>query len=81
MSTSAQKRNWGGIAFGFLLMLAGAVAFASGRLGSKYAFSEGPHVRVGAILMFVVGVWYAAQASRKKKAPIQSPAPTRGNGT
>jgi ATP-dependent protease Clp ATPase subunit len=72
MSTSTKRINWGGVGLGLLLMLAGTVTFVSGRLGSKFAYAEGAHVRVGAILMFTMGVWRAAQAFRKKKEPIKS---------
>jgi hypothetical protein len=65
MSNSPKKISWGGISLGLLLMLGGAMAFVSGRLGSKFAYAEGPHIRVGAIVMFATGVWGIVQAFRK----------------
>lgn len=62
-----KKRRWSDLAFATIFIVAGVCLFASGRLGYKYAYGEGPHVRLGGALLLVLGVLGFVQALRVKK--------------
>jgi hypothetical protein len=63
--------------FSSLLCLMGVLFFLSGKTGHKFAYAEGPHVKIGGALLAIVGGWGLFHAVRaKKKEPNQSPEPT-----